>query len=68
MGTFVADDVRLCGVVCCMIRIVYGVSFGDRVGVVMKIEDMIIQSRKVGMVMSWVETSILKNMRLWKLK
>ena len=51
-----------------MIRIMYGVSFGDRVGVIMKIEDMIIQSCKVGVVMSWVETSIPKNMRLWKLK
>ena len=68
MGTYVADDVRLRGVVCCLIRIMYGVSFGDRVGVIMKIEDMIIQSRKVGVVMSWVETSIPKNMRLWKLK
>ena len=26
---------------CCMIRMMYGVRLGDRVGVVMKIEDMI---------------------------
>ena len=56
-----------------MIRMICGVRLVDRVstdvlrnrvGVVVKIEDMIIQS----MVMSCVETSSPKYVRLWKLK
>ena len=53
----------------CGVRLVDRVSTGvlrDRVSVAVKIEDMIIQSR--GMIMSHVETSIPKYVRLWKLK
>ena len=68
-----ADETELRGVERCMIRMICGVRLVDRVstdvlcnrvGVVVKIEDMIIQS----MVMSCVETSIPKYVRLWKLK
>ena len=49
----VADKARLCGVECCMVRMICGVRLFDRVstdvlydrvGVVVKTEDMIIQS------------------------
>ena len=40
----------------------------DRVGVFVKTEDMIIQSRRGGMVISCVEISIPKYVTLWKLK
>ena len=57
----------------CMVRLVYSVStdvFRDKVGVVVKIKDMIIQSRLgyCGMVMSSAKTSTPKYMRLWSLK
>ena len=40
----------------------------DRIGVFLKIEDMIIQSCLRGIIMSCVETPIHKYMRSWKLK
>ena len=54
----------------CRMRVVDRVStdvLWDRVGVVVKIEDMIIQSC-LPMVMSSVETSTPKYVRLWDLK
>ena len=56
----------------CMIRMICGVRlvdvstyvFCDMVGVVVKIEDFIIQSCRGGMFMSCIETSILKYVRL----
>ena len=71
----VADEARLHGVEHRMVRMMCGVRLvdwvstdvlRDRVGVFVKIEDMIIQSG--GMVISCVETSILKYVTLWKLK
>ena len=68
-----ADETGLRGVERRMIRMICGVRLVDRVstdvlrnrvGIVVKIEDMIIQS----MVMSCVETSSPKYVRLWKLK
>ena len=72
-----AHEARLRGEQRRIIRIMCGVGLvdrvsndvlRDRVGVVVKIEDMIIQSRLRGTVMSCVETSIPKDMKLWKLK
>ena len=56
----------------CMISMICGVRlvdvstyvFCDMVGVVVKIEDFIIQSCRGGMFMSCIETSILKYVRL----
>ena len=71
------DEVGLRGVERRMIRMMCGVRLVDRVstdvlrdmvGVVVKIEDMTIQTVCGGMVMSGVETSIPKYVRLWKLK
>ena len=42
--------------------------FWDRVGVFVKIEDMIIQSHCGSLVMSCIETSIPNYFRFWKLK
>ena len=73
----VMDEVRLHGVKHCMIRMMYVVRLVDRkstdilldrVGVVVKIKDMIIQSCCGGMVMSCAEISVPKCVRLWKLK
>ena len=71
------DEGRLHGVEHCIIRMMYVVRLVDRkstdilldrVGVVVKIKDMIIQSCCGGMVMSCVEISVPKCVRLWKLK
>ena len=71
------DKARLCGMERCMIRMMCGVRlvdrvltdvFWDRVGVVVKIEDMIIQSHCGSMNMSCIETSIPNYFRFWKLK
>ena len=71
------DEARLCGMERYMIRIMCGVRlvdrvltdfFWDRVGVVVKIEDMIIQSHCGSIVMSCIETSIPNYFRFWKLK
>ena len=72
----VADEARLCGMERCMIRMMCEVRLidrvltdvlWDRVGVVVKIED-IIQSHCGSIVMSCMETLIPKYFRLCKLK
>ena len=69
------DEARLCGMDRYMIRMMCGVRLVDRVltdvfwvGVVVKIEDMIIQSHCGSMNMSCIETSIPNYFRFWKLK
>ena len=71
------DGARLCGVEHRMTRMICGVRvidrvlidvLCDRIGVFLKIEDMIIQSCLRGIIMSCVETPIHKYMRSWKLK
>ena len=74
----VADKVRLRGLNCHMIRTMCGVRLAyrvstdilhDRVSIVVQIENMIIQSRlQWCMIMSCMEISVSKYMRLWKLK
>ena len=71
------DEARLCGMERYMIRMMCGVRLvdrvltdflGDRVGVVVKIEDLIIQSDCGSIVMSCIEISIPNYFRFWKLK
>ena len=73
----VADEARLRGVerrmikMMCGVRLVDRVStdvFHDRVGVVLKIKDMIFKVVCGGMVMSCVEKSFHKYVRLWESK